>query len=636
VTSGSEERRLAAILSADVVGYGRLMEEDEPGTVARLEAHRSEIARLVEAHNGRVVDAPGDNVLAELASAVEATRCAVEIQHALRSRNADLAPEQRMQFRIGVHLGDVRVEGERLYGRGVNLAARLESLAEPGGICISAAVREEMRGHSGLVFDDLGPKGVKNLREPVRVYRVRVGNAGHAAPPARHTARRWQRRLGWAGGAVALVAAGLWLAWPQLAGFALWRLGLRSDALDLSLPEKPSIVVLPFTNMSGDPEQEYFADGITEDLTTDLSRNPRLFVISRNTAFTYRDEAVNVPEVGRELGVRYVMEGSVRRAGDRVRITAQLIDATSGFHVWSERYDRELADIFALQSELAEGIVVALQGEISDAELERIRRRPAADLNTYDLLLRGQYHYMRFTRLDNAEARRLLERAIELDPDLAAAYALLAATVIATYSGWGEPDPSLLQRAEDLSRRAIELDPGDAAGWGFLGLVHLYRDESNAAMAAYERAIALEPSFEWWHAFLAAALAQSGRYLEAVDPMRRALRLSPRPHPAMLTTEGYVNYAVGRRDQAAALWERARVASPELLAPRLGLLIYRGSEGSRDQAAEVADEIHHISPNITAAQALQLVGSFFDEAAVTDAIVYLDRAHAAPQRLELP
>ena len=346
------ERKLAAVLSADVVGYSRLMAEDEAATIRTLTDYREEISVLVRQHRGRVVDAPGDNLLAEFPSALDAVSCATEIQRVVAARNVALPAERRMQFRVGVHLGDVAIEGDRIYGEGVNIAARLEGLAEPDGICISGTVHEQVRNRLDLAYEDLGEKSVKNIREPLRVYGIRLLSEPTAPPEA------------------------------------------LSGMDELTVPGfsgRPAIAVLPLENMSGDPEQEYFADGIAEDLITRLSVWREFPVIARNSSFTYKGKAVDVKQVSQELGVRYVVEGSVRKAGERVRVSAQLIDATTGAHVWAERYDRELQDIFAVQDEITQGIVASMSRELSRFEMERVLRHEPKSLDVYDCLQRGRW-----------------------------------------------------------------------------------------------------------------------------------------------------------------------------------------------------------------------------------------------------
>ena len=382
----SVQRRLAAILSADVAGYSRLMGADEAGTLERLKALRAEVVDpVIAAHDGRIVKLMGDGALVEFASVVGAVECAVEVQRGLSERTAGEPEDQRIVFRIGVNLGDVIIDGDDIYGDGVNVAARLQEIAEPGGVCISGSVFDQVKGKVEAGFEDLGDQRVKNIAEPVRAYRW----SDAIAAPAR--------------------------------------------AAPLALPDKPSIAVLPFVNMSGDPEQEYFSDGITEDIITELSRFPTLFVIARNSSFHFKGKAVKVSEIGRDLGVQYVVEGSVRKVGNRVRVTAQLVEAMSGNHLWAERYDRELEDIFEVQDEVAHTVAATVSGRLDDAGAERARRRPTEDLAAYDLFLRAYQHVHRWTRADLAAARPLLEKALDLDPNIARAHAYLGFVHVADW-----------------------------------------------------------------------------------------------------------------------------------------------------------------------------------------------------------
>jgi adenylate cyclase len=606
------ERKLAAILSADVVGYSRLMAEDEAATISTLTAYREEIAMLVRQHRGRVVDAPGDNVLAEFPTALDAVRCAVEIQGVLRARNASLPAERRMDFRIGVHMGDVAIEEGKVYGDGVNIAARLEALAEAGGVCISATVREQVRNKVDVGYVDLGDQTIKNIPDQVHVYRVQPRSEPEES--ARESVSRGKLRSRLRGALVAaaavllLLAVGLWAIWPRPLGLLIDVAGVSGPPVDPPLPDEPSIVVLPFTNMSGDPEQEYFSDGLTEDLTTELSRNPFLFVISRNSAFTYKGKSVKVEDVGRELGVLYVLEGSVRKAGGRVRITAQLIDATTGGHLWSERYDRDLSDIFALQSEISQEIQTAVGGEVWQAVVERVARRPTRSLSAAEMTWKAGYHLFRGTREDNQKARYLYERAVELDPDFAFAHAVLGVTYWAEWgSGWSR-DPKLLDRAEEQGRRAIALDPLHPTGYLQVGWAHFFRGNSAEAIAAAERSIEVAPNFEMGHALRGLALAREGRLIEATRSIRRALRLSPRaPAPALLLSVAYVNFAAGRREEGVDFLERARVAGPESLVPRVALAGYYEQEGQHAKASAVTQEMLRVVPDLSAERAMELI-----------------------------
>ena len=608
MASGTE-RRLTAILSADAVGYSRLMAADEEQTLRTIVAYREQLGVLVRQHRGRVVDAPGDNLLAEFPSALDATRCALEIQRVVGARNDPVPDERRMTFRIGIHLGDVLVEEGRLYGDGVNIAARLESLAEAGGVCISAAVHEQVCTKLEAAYADLGERAVKNVPAPVRVYRVEPRSAHASAAPASRAPRM---RTAVAAGAalLLLISVGLWASWPRPLGVLVDLTGAGAPPVDPPLPDKPSIVVLPFQNMSADSEQEYFADGITEDLTTELSRNGALFVISRSSAFTYKGQTVKVEDVSRELGVRYVLEGSVRKAGGRVRITAQLIDATSGFHLWSERYDRELADIFALQSELAEEIQTALRVEIREAEIARVRRVGTEDVDAYDALLRGLFHYARFRREANLEARRWFARALELDPGFGSAHAMYGNTHSLEYvMGWNR-DPALLMVAEESAQRALELGIQSADADTALGTVHLARGEFDAAVAACERGIAAEPSFDIPHLLRGVALASQGRILPALASIRRALRLNPRGTAAQRIAVGLVNYRAGRIEEAVALMEEARAENPDLVLPRLMLIFQRDAEGRGDEVRTLVAEVLRVNPDVTAAETDRMLAAF--------------------------
>jgi len=608
------ERKLAAILSADAVGYSRLMAEDEAATIHTLTDYRAEIALLIEQRRGRVVDTPGDNVLAEFPTALDAVRCAVEIQGVLRARNASLPAERRMDFRIGVHMGDVAVEDGRVYGDGVNIAARLEALAEAGGICISAMVREQVRNKLDVGYVDLGDQTVKNIPDQVHVYRIQPRSEPEES--ARGSASRGKRRSRLRGALVAaaavllLLGVGLWASWPRPLGLLIDIAGVSGPPIDPPLPDKPSIAVLPFANMSGDPEQEYFSDGITEDLTTELARSPFLFVIARNSAFTYKGKRVKVEDVGRELGVRYVLEGSVRKAGDRVRITAQLIDATTGGHLWSERYDRDLSDIFALQSEIAEEILGAAGVEIGAAEAQRLARKPSESLTAVDAWWKAGYHLNRNTRDDNEKARRLFERAVELDPGFAGALGLLGNTYALEFaSGWSS-DATLLDRAEELARRAIALDDSHPGGHLTMAWVNLNRGNSAEAITAAERVIELAPNLEWAHAARGHALAQEGRFLEATGAVRRALRLNPRAPSALLLNVAAVNFLAGRREKAVEQLERVRMANPDQIASRVVLAAYYQQEGQHDKASAAIVEILRVTPDFSVERARQMLAAY--------------------------
>src|SRR5437867_2929494 len=491
------ERKLAAILSADVKGYSRLMGEDEVATIRTLTAYQEAMTTFIQQHRGRVVDASGDNLLAEFASVVDAVQCAVEIQRELKTKNADLPAPQRMEFRIGINVGDVIVEGERIYGDGVNIAARLEGLAEAGGICISGIVYDQVETKLALGYEYLGEQTVKNIAKPVQVYRVQM-EVGASTPTA---------------------------------------------------PDKPSIAVLPFVNMSGDPEQEYFSDGITEDLITDLSKLSGLFVIARTSVFIYKGKAVEMAEVSRKLGVRYVVEGSVRKAGNRVRINAQLVDATTGGHLWAERYDRELQDIFALQDEVTQKIVFALKIKLTPEEQARFRQAPTDNLEAYDSFLRGQMYMWPSTQEANVQARQLFERAIELDPQYAGAYAVLGWTYFFEWAFQWSQAPQTLAQGFALAQRALTLDDSLPLAHTMLGAFYLWQKRHEQAIAEGERAITLGPNYAEGYAWLGGTFNMAGRPKEAIEVVQQAMRLNPHDPFFYLFILGFAYRLMGRHEE---------------------------------------------------------------------------------------
>ena len=582
-------RKLAAILSADVEGYSRLMGDDEPATVRAITEYRAVVASAVAHHSGRVVDAPGDNVLAEFSSVVDAVQCAVDVQRELQARNAALPDARRMRFRIGINLGDVIVEDDRLYGDGVNIAARLEALAEGGGICLSGSAYDQVEGKLPLQYDFLGEHRVKNIARPLRVYRVRLeASQASQRPPA---TRRLGRRLLTAAIGIAalalLLGAGGWVGWR-------WFKGAESAAA-LALPDKPSIAVLPFANLSRDPAQEYFSDGVTEDLITALSKVSGLFVIARNSVFTYKGKAVKVRDVGRDLGVRYVLEGSVQRAADRVRITAQLVDAKTGYHLWAERYDREVRDIFALQDEVTQHIVQALAVKVTEAEKGGIVRAPTGVLEAYDLVLRGGDERRRTTRESNAEARRLFVRALDLDPNYAAAYAGLGWTHLQSWQFFWS-DRESLQRARELGERAVALDNTLADGYRLLGQIDLWQKEHDRAIAQAERSMALAPNNADSYETLAEILSWSGRPEESLRIIRQAMRLNPHYPFFYLWTLGHASYLTERRQDALDAFAKLLQQNPNFIPAHAYRAVVLMELGREKEAREAWGKASVISP----------------------------------------
>ena len=499
------ERRLAAILAADVVGYSALMETDEEATLVTLGAYRQVIDGRVATHRGRVFGSAGDSVIAEFASPVEAVRCAAEIQRELKQRNANLAEHRRMRFRIGVNLGDVVVEGDNLFGDGVNVAARLQALTDPGGIYVSGTVFDQVEGKLDFGFDDLGAQQVKNIAKPVRVYRVSFGEPRGAAD-------------------------------------------VRVSE-PLPLPDKPSIAVLPFANMSGDLEQGYFADGIAEDIITELSRFRSLFVIARNSSFTYKGKAVKAQEIGADLGVQYLVEGSVRKSGDRVRITVQLVEAATGNHVWAHRYDRDLEDIFAVQDEVTQSIVATLPGRLEEADAKRAERKHTDNMTAYDYVLRGKQYLSRLKPGDNTNAQRMYEMAISLDPQYAHAYARLSAACFDSVYIWSMNGTAKAKSLE-FARKAHALDSNDSWSHASLGRALFLHKEDRQAEIYLKNAIELNPNEADTAAFLAEVTLCFGRPEESLEWSAVAMRLNPHCSDRYRGTKAEALYLVRDYEQA--------------------------------------------------------------------------------------
>lgn len=483
------ERRLAAILAADMVGYSRLMEVDETGTLARLKTHRLELIDPAIAKNrGRIIKTTGDGMLVEFRSVADAVLCAAEIQHRMARRNSDVAPARWIQFRVGINLGDVIVEEDDIFGDGVNVAARLQVLAEPGGICVSGAVRDQVGERlDNVAFEDLGEQSVKNIARPIRVFRVRLEADATAAP---------------AGG--------------------------RDEATATTSAKKPSIAVLPLINMSGDPQQEFFADGLTEDIITELSRFRDLLVISRNSTFVHKGKAVKVQEVAREFGVDYILEGSVRKAGDRVRVTVQLIDGETDRHIWAERYDRKLEDIFAIQDEVTRAIVATLPGRVEAATHDRAKRKTTDNMAAYECVLAARVLHHRSVREDNEAAQRLLDRALALDPSYAHAHAWKACVLGQSWIyGWCADRDATFQQVADELEIALALDDNDSDVHRILAALNLTRNDHDKAAYHQERALALNLNYDLVVVQQGELLTWLGRPEEGIDWIKRAMRLNP-------------------------------------------------------------------------------------------------------------
>ncbi len=561
------ERRLAAILAADVVGYTRLMGEDEAGTLERLKSLRRELVqpKIAEGH-GRIVKLMGDGLLAEFPSVVEAVQCAVNIQKGMAESEPDLPEDQRIRLRIGVNLGDIIVEGSDIYGDGVNVAARLEALADPGSICVSGTVFDHVKGKVDLDFADLGEQQVKNIDQPVQVYRIALdseADASEAADPS------------------------------------------TVSAAVLELPDKPSIAVLPFDNMSGDPEQEYFSDGVTEDIISELSRFRELFVIARNSSFSYKGKAAKVQDIATDLGVQYVLEGSVRAAGDQIRVTAQLIDAETGHHIWSERYNREITDLFDLQDEIAQTVAGTVAGRLKLTAEDRAERKPIESLEAYDYALRGQ-SIIANTKENNLHARQAYEKAIGLDPNFARAYVGLALSyVIESFNQWWDPSDPPLDHALEYAAKAVSLDNMDSKAQLMLGHVYNERGKYEEGKVHLERALELNPNDADGFAFMGVYLDEIGKPGEAIECYLKAMRLNPY-YPAWYLWKLGAAYFNSRQYETALVPLREALdRNPKMKRARLNLAASYAQLDRIEEAGRQVEELLADHPDASIKQELQ-------------------------------
>ena len=556
----SENRKLAAILAADVVGYSRLASEDEDRTLARLRTLRSDlIDPTIAVHNGRVIKRTGDGALVEFRSVVDAVRCAVEVQNGMAERNAGVPQDRRIEFRIGIHLGDVVEESDGdLMGDGVNIASRLEGVAAPGAICLSEDAYRQVKARLDLSVSDLGSTQLKNIAEPIRVYSLQVGTKAPATPETA-TSR------------------------PATAA-----------------PPKLSIAVLPFANMSGDAEQDYFADGISEDIITALSKLSQLFVIARNSSFTFKGQNVHVQDVGAKLGVRHVLEGSVRKSGNRVRITAQLIDAISGGHLWAERFDRDLTDIFAVQDDVTQQIVGALALNLTDDARLRLAPEPPRNTEAYDCFLRGRELWHRLTKETNTASRDLLQRATELDPNFASAYAFLALTHGVDYlNRWGASPPESMTQAEEAATRAVALDDNDPWAHWALAIAKLYTRRHDEAVDEIEHALVLNPNFAEAHVCRGETLYYSGRPAEALESFARGKTLNPYFPDVVLHFQALALFQLERYDEAVDLLLQRLARNATTDVSRALLAASYGHLGHLEEARAAWQEVLRVNPDFS-------------------------------------
>jgi adenylate cyclase len=602
MTTQDVKRKLTAILSADVKGYSRLMGEDEVGTIQTLNAHKELMAGLIQHHHGRVVDAPGDNLLAEFASVVDAVQCAVEIQKELKTRNADLPENRRMEFRIGVNLGDVVEEKDKIFGDGVNIAARMESLSEAGGISISGTAFDQIKNKLNLGYKYLGEQTVKNILEPVRVYQVLMEPeaAGKVIGEKRIEPRRMQKPV------LALMAILILIA----AAVAAWQFGLRSSlqALDkadpkkmaLPLPDKPSIAVLPFVNMTGDQSQDFFCDGLSESLITALSKVPQLFVISRDSTFSYKGKAVKTKQVSEDLGVQYVLEGSVQKAGDRVRVTAQLIDALKGHHLWADRYDREFKDLFVILDDISKQIVTALNVKLTHGESARVYSRGTENLDAYLKAQEAVWYAVHSTHTGLERARQLAEEAVALDPKFPYAYQALGTVHMHdALAGFSKNPRESLEVSNKMLQKAIELDGSSdtATARAILAWNLAMLGQHDEAVAAAERAYELAPNSVLY--LYGTILAFSGRAEESLPLLKEALRLNPRPPNSYLRSLVVAHRLSGRFEEAIAYAKMAVQREPNDIISQASLTCLYSLAGREEEARAAAKEVMRINPRFS-------------------------------------
>ena len=630
------KRKLSAILSADVAGYSRLMGQDEAATVSTIETYREVMSMLIKQHRGRVVDSPGDNVLAEFGSVVDAVQCGVAVQNEFQARNAELPENRRMQFRIGINLGDVIEEGDRIYGDGVNIAARLEALANPGGICISKTAFDHIETKLPLGYEYLGDQTVKNITKPVGAYRVlmepRVTVAGEKEKEK--TVPVWRRKAILAGGAVlvlAVIAVGIWNFYfrpPPIEHASI-------EKMAFPLPEKPSIAVLPFVNMSGDPNQEYLSDGVTENIITALSIIRNMFVIARNSTFAYKGKAAKIQQIAEELGVRYVLEGSIQKTEERVRITAQLIDAITGKHLWAERYDRDMKDLFALQDEITMKIIIALQVNLTEGERANVGVAGTDNLRAYLKLMQASKQIGRRNKEGNALCRKLAEEAIALDPEYVDAYlSLSAAHLMDMMYGTSESLEQSLNLAEEFVQKAISLRGGFARARGFLGRIYVTKRQYDLAIAEGERAVALAPNSSFVHAALAFSLYYAGRPEEAIPLYKKAIRLSPIADSWFLSGLGACYRMMGRYEEAISTYKKALNFSPEAVYYHAGQAANFVLAGHMEEAQAEATEVLRIDHKFSLESWRK--GQLYKDQAYLEKLIYALRKAGLPDKLPLP
>ena len=598
----SMQRKLRAIFSADVKGYSKLMGDDDEHTINTITKYRKFITELIEAHHGRVVDAPGDNILAEFSGALNAVNSAIEIQEELKSQNSKLPDDRRMDFRIGINLGDIVHREDRIYGDGVNVAARIESLADPGGICISRGVFDQVKQKARQGFEYLGEHSVKNISEPVRIYRVLLApeNEGKVIGEPLTGPTRHKKSMAVAITAILVcIAVILWVFYPRAPEIE----PASVEKMAYSLPDEPSIAVIPFDNLSNDPDQDYFGDGISEQITASLSVVPKVFVIAPSSTFTFKNKALKVQQIAEELGVRYILKGSIQKDGQRVQITAKLIDAITGRHLWAERYDRVLKDIFALQDEITIRIITELRVKLTDGEQARLLYKGTKNLSSYLKYLQALEYFRLPTKENNALSRRMIEEVIEIEPDFPQAYTLLGATYWKDlYLNPSKSPKLLLKKAIELNKKAITLNDSIPTSYSHLGWLYALTGRHDDAIAQCERAISLDPNSADTHLWMGYALRYAGRHVEAVRSSERALRLNPIPSSGYFRSLGLTYIFVGKYNEAIEAFKKSLDRSPNDYLTHFSLAcVYSLSERNEDAQAE-AKKVLQINPNFSLKQ----------------------------------
>jgi adenylate cyclase len=595
------KRKITAIMSSDVVGYSKLMGDDEAATVKTLEAYKSVMSTLIDQHRGRVIDSPGDNMLSEFASVVDAVQCAVAIQKELNSRNAELPENRKMRFRIGINLGDVIQEEDRIYGDGVNIAARLEALADPGGICVSKTAFDHIETKLPLGYEFLGEQEVKNIVKPVGAYRVVMEPRVTVADVKlkKETIPIWRQKSSIFGALAVLVI---------IIGVTVWQFKLRPlpiepasvEKMTLPLPDKPSIAVLPFDNLSGDPAQDYLSDGLTDEIIAILSRVPKIFVIARNSTFTYKGKPVKVQQVSEELGVRYVLEGSVKKAENRIRITAQLIDAINGLHLWAKQYDRNLEDLFAVQDEITKKIITAMQVKLTEGDRALTAAKGTENLEAYLKYLQANEYIYKSNREGMALAGKLAEEAIALDPGYGMPYVVLAMINISGF--WldtGKSQETSLAEATESLKKAIALDDSNAEAHSQLAFVYIMNNQTEKALDQAEKAVGLDPNSSTAHFWMGEVLAFDFRNEEAISEYKKAIRLNPFPPNIYFWSLGLAFAETGQYKEGIKWCEKAIRQEPDSLFAHIMMTIVYSWSGREEDARAEAAEVLRINTNFS-------------------------------------